>query len=102
QPSRTRRHRSTPQRTTPQDPPMGYSRRTIQQACREHRMNPPGVLDGKTIREDGSRRMRRVMGPDDLREASDANLVVAIGRFRPEALEEAYRADGRPLRGLGH
>ena len=34
------------------------------------------------------------MGPDDLREASDAALVVAIGRFRPEALEVG--TDGIP------
>ena len=38
-----------------------------------------------------ARRMRSVMEPDPLRAASDANLMVAIGRFRPEALEEAYR-----------
>lgn len=31
------------------------------------------------------------MNRDELRAASDANLVVAIGRFRPDALEEVYR-----------
>jgi RNA polymerase sigma-70 factor, ECF subfamily len=31
------------------------------------------------------------MQPDDLREASDALLVVAIGRWRQDALAEAYR-----------
>jgi RNA polymerase sigma-70 factor (ECF subfamily) len=42
------------------------------------------------------------MGPDDLREASDANLVVAIGRFRPEALEEAYRRHAGAAFGLAN
>ena len=37
---------------------------------------------------------------DDLRAASDANLVVAIGRFRPEALEEVYRRHAGPAFGL--
>jgi RNA polymerase sigma-70 factor (ECF subfamily) len=36
----------------------------------------------------------------DLRAASDANLVVAIGRFRPEALEEVYRRHAGPAFGL--
>ena len=40
------------------------------------------------------------MEPDDLRAASDANLVVAIGRFRPEALEEAYRRHAGAAFGL--
>lgn len=40
------------------------------------------------------------MGPDELRSASDANLVVAIGRFRPEALEEVYRRHAGPCFGL--
>jgi RNA polymerase sigma-70 factor (ECF subfamily) len=31
------------------------------------------------------------MQPDDLREASDALLIVAIGRWRQDALAEAYR-----------
>ncbi len=31
------------------------------------------------------------MPPDDLREASDALLIVAIGRWRQDALAEAYR-----------
>ncbi len=39
-PSRTRRHRRTTQRTPPQDPPMGYSRRTIQPTRRDHHLNP--------------------------------------------------------------
>ena len=43
-----------------------------------------------------------MMGPDDLREASDASLVVAIGRFRPEALEEAYRRHAGAAFGLAH
>ena len=34
------------------------------------------------------------MGIDDLREASDAALVVAIGRWREDALAEAYRRHG--------
>ena len=42
------------------------------------------------------------MTRDDLREASDANLVVAIGRFRPEALEEAYRRHAGAAFGLAH
>ena len=37
---------------------------------------------------------------DDLRTASDANLVVAIGRFRPEALEEVYRRHAAGVLGL--
>jgi RNA polymerase sigma-70 factor, ECF subfamily len=40
------------------------------------------------------------MARDDLRSASDANLVVAIGRFRPEALEEVYRRHAGPVLGL--
>ena len=43
-----------------------------------------------------------MMGPDDLREASDANLVVAIGRFRPQALEEAYRRHAGAAFGLAN
>jgi RNA polymerase sigma-70 factor (ECF subfamily) len=43
-----------------------------------------------------------MMSPDDLREASDANLVVAIGRFRPEALEEAYRRHAGAAFGLAN
>ena len=34
------------------------------------------------------------MGTDNLREASDARLVVGIGRFHQEALAEAYRRHG--------
>jgi RNA polymerase sigma-70 factor (ECF subfamily) len=34
------------------------------------------------------------VGTDDLREASDARLVVGIGRFHQEALAEAYRRHG--------
>ena len=34
------------------------------------------------------------MGIDDLREASDAALVVAIGRWREDALAEVYRRHG--------
>lgn len=37
---------------------------------------------------------------DDLRTASDANLVVAVGRFRPEALEEVYRRHAPAALGL--
>lgn len=40
------------------------------------------------------------MEPDALRVASDANLMVAIGRFRPEALEEAYRRHAGAAFGL--
>jgi len=40
------------------------------------------------------------MHPDELRAASDANLVVAIGRFRSEALEEVYRRHSGPAFGL--
>lgn len=40
------------------------------------------------------------MEPDALRAASDANLMVAIGRFRPEALEEAYRRHAGAAFGL--
>jgi RNA polymerase sigma-70 factor (ECF subfamily) len=43
-----------------------------------------------------------VMDPDELRGASDANLMVAIGRFRPEALEEAYRRHAGAAFGLAH
>ena len=42
------------------------------------------------------------MGPDDLREASDANLVVAIGRFRPTYLYEAYGRHAGAAFGLAH
>jgi len=41
-----------------------------------------------------------MMEREDLRAASDANLVVAIGRFRPEALEEVYRRHAGPAFGL--
>ena len=44
--------------------------------------------------------MSRDLHRDDLRAASDANLVVAIGRFRPEALEEVYRRHAGPAFGL--
>lgn len=40
------------------------------------------------------------MHPDELRAASDANLVVAIGRFRAEALEEVYRRHSGAAFGL--
>ena len=40
------------------------------------------------------------MEPDALRAASDANLMVAIGRFRPEALAEAYRRHAGAAFGL--
>ena len=40
------------------------------------------------------------MDPEALRSASDANLVVAIGRFRAEALEEAYRRHSGAAFGL--
>jgi len=45
--------------------------------------------------------------PDELRAASDASLVVAIGRFHPEALAEVYRrhagaAFGLAVRIAGH
>src|SRR4030095_14179231 len=40
------------------------------------------------------------MDRDGLRAASDANLVVAIGRFRAEALEEVYRRHAGPAFGL--
>ena len=40
------------------------------------------------------------MEPEALRAASDANLMVAIGRFRPEALEEAYRRHAGAAFGL--
>jgi RNA polymerase sigma-70 factor (ECF subfamily) len=40
------------------------------------------------------------MDRDDLRSASDANLVVAIGRFRAEALEEVYRRHAGAAMGL--
>jgi RNA polymerase sigma-70 factor (ECF subfamily) len=39
---------------------------------------------------------------DDWRGASDVKLVVAIGRFRPDALEEAYRRHAGPAFGLAH
>ena len=40
------------------------------------------------------------MHPDELRAASDANLVVAVGRFRTEALEEIYRRHAGAAFGL--
>jgi len=40
------------------------------------------------------------MDPEALRSASDANLVVAIGRFRAEALEEVYRRHAGAAFGL--
>ncbi|MFM7616711.1 MAG: sigma-70 family RNA polymerase sigma factor [Actinomycetes bacterium] len=39
---------------------------------------------------------------EDLREASDAKLVVAIGRYSQEALAEAYRRHGGAAFGLAH
>jgi RNA polymerase sigma-70 factor, ECF subfamily len=39
---------------------------------------------------------------DDLRDASDAKLVLAIARFRQEALAEAYRRHGGAAFGLAH
>src|SRR5207248_928023 len=47
-PSRPRPHRHHTQRPTPQDPRMGYSRRTIQRACRGHRMKPPREFDASS------------------------------------------------------
>ncbi len=41
-----------------------------------------------------------VMGASDLSDASDAVLVVAIGRYRQEALSEAYRRHGGAVFGL--
>jgi RNA polymerase sigma-70 factor (ECF subfamily) len=40
------------------------------------------------------------MALDDLREASDAALLVAIGRYRQEALAEAYRRHAGAVFGL--
>lgn len=40
------------------------------------------------------------MGPNDLSDASDAVLVVAIGRYKQEALSEAYRRHGGAVFGL--
>ena len=40
------------------------------------------------------------MATDDLHEASDANLVVAISRYRQEALAEAYRRHAGAVFGL--
>ncbi len=40
------------------------------------------------------------MTTDDLREASDAKLVVAVGRFREEALAEVYRRHAGAAFGL--
>jgi RNA polymerase sigma-70 factor, ECF subfamily len=39
---------------------------------------------------------------DDLRDASDANLVVGVGRFREEALAEIYRRHAGAAYGLAH
>ena len=47
-------------------------------------MSPP-------IRGSGRRRTRGAVVSDSLREASDAILVVAIARWRDDALAEAYR-----------
>lgn len=43
-----------------------------------------------------------MMRIEDLREASDAKLVVAIGRYSQEALAEAYRRHGGAAFGLAH
>ena len=42
------------------------------------------------------------MTTDDVREASDANLVVGIGRYREEALAEVYRRHAGAAFGLAH
>ena len=52
------------------------------------------------IQSDGSAPNPVLMDPDDLHAASDANLVVAIGRFRAEALEEVYRRHAGAAFGL--
>jgi RNA polymerase sigma-70 factor, ECF subfamily len=41
--------------------------------------------------------MGTMSGKDDLQSASDTALVVAIGRFRQDALAEAYRRHGGPV-----
>src|SRR4051794_19033163 len=46
---------------------------------------------GSSIQGAPRRRRSDAMDVDDLRAASDAALVVAIGRWREEALAEAYR-----------
>ena len=50
--------------------------------------------------EDRPNRARRTSVEHDLRDASDAALVVAIARFRQEALAEAYRRHGDAAFGL--
>src|SRR5207245_1022090 len=63
-------------------PPPGYVPSV--RAGADGRMSPP-------IRGSGRRRTRGAVVSDSLREASDAILVVAIARWRDDALAEAYR-----------
>lgn len=44
-----------------------------------------------TERAHGTRRLRDAVRTEDVRDASDAALAVAIGRWREDALAEAYR-----------
>jgi RNA polymerase sigma-70 factor (ECF subfamily) len=52
------------------------------------------------IREGRRRRIRQAVGHMSLQEASDAALVVAIGRWRQDALAEAYRRHAGAAFGL--
>ena len=45
-------------------------------------------------------RLRRTIMPSDLRDASDVALVLAIARYRNNALAEAYRRHAGPVFGL--
>ncbi len=52
------------------------------------------------IREGHQRRIRQAVGHMSLQDASDAALVVAIGRWRQDALAEAYRRHAGAAFGL--
>ena len=62
-------------------------------------MSHPSGLRLRTL-EDRPNRAKRTSVEHDLRDASDAALMVAIARFRQEALAEAYRRHGDAAFGL--
>ena len=62
-------------------------------------MSHPIGLRLRTL-EDRPNRAKRTSVEHDLRDASDAALMVAIARFRQEALAEAYRRHGDAAFGL--
>ena len=61
-PRRARPLRRAPQRTTTRNPRMGYSSRTIQRACRDHRLKTAGIRVARISCRRGNRRGGRRRG----------------------------------------